>query len=506
MTPTFTSAQNQLRQGVRALLAQQDSLAELGELAGGAGPNRPEDHPWRLWRQLGARGWLAPHWPVRYGGLGLTWVEAGIVAEELALHGVPDTAIVNGIYNVGEFLRVTGTPRQRQRYLPQIASGRMMATALLTEPGSGSDLASLSCAATPHARGWVLTGTKVWNAKAHLAEVAICAARTCAGTGYAGISLFLVPLRGEGVTITPLDTTNVETLYEIRFDGLRLDADQLVGTEGEAWPLLVSILTLERAGLGYHGRARRWFTALSQRLRLADERVAAQLRPRVAALGRRVAVGRELAWQAVHELVAYGADAATLPAATAKWFNTELGADIVDLAQEHEHESAGDDAATQVLDYARREALGLTLAAGTSEMMLSIVQANLRGVLAKSVADDGLSQSPLESTMILGENGEPPPDLGQIMLATLAPEREAPERTLLVAATELSGRSPLSLGPLEVTKSPGGSWSLSGVRWAQDRDSACGMADLLVPIHLENRGVVVALVDGRRTGVTLTER
>ncbi|MBS2533958.1 amino acid adenylation domain-containing protein [Catenulispora sp. NF23] len=500
MTPLFTAAQDDLRRRVRALLTHPDSQAELREVAGGPGAEGPEGHPWRLWRQLGARGWLAPHWPVRYGGLGLSWVDAGIVTEELILHGVSDTPIINGVFNFGEAVRVAGTPRQKQRYLPRIASGHIMASALLSEPGSGSDLASLACAATPSADGWVLTGTKIWNAKAHIAEVALCAARTSGESGYAGISLFTVPLCGPGVTITALDTTSAETLYRIEFDGLRLDPDQLVGTAGEAWPPLVSILTLERAGLGYHARARRWLSALAERLRRADDDVAAELRPRVAALARRTAVGSELAWQAVRELDE-GADVA-LASATAKWFNTELGADIVDLAQEHDLGLAGHDAASRALDYARGEALGLTLAAGTSEMMLSIIQGDLRGALAEPAADPDLPRSPLESAVRAGQSGQPSPDLGSVLIRALAPQRAARQHPVLVAAAAEELRSPEHPGPLEVTESDGG-WSVSGRRWAYGAAGVEDHVDLLVPIRQAGRDIV-ALVDGTRKGVRIT--
>lgn len=510
----FTAGQRQLRGEVRALLTRPDTRSELAALGNGAAPGAPERHPWRLYRQLGARGLIAPHWPVRYGGRGLGWVEAGVVAEELALHGVPDTVIVNGIYNAGEAVLTAGTAAQRQRFLPGLASGRTLATALLTEPEAGSDLASLRSTATRVGTGWQLSGTKVWNAKAHLADVAICAARTGPGDGYAGISLFMVPLRAEQIRVTALDTTNVETLYEVTFDGLPLDDAQLLGNAGEGWPLLVSVLTLERCGLGYHGRARRWLAALVEHLRHIDSPAGAEVDHRVLELSRRTKAGGELAWQAVRDLAAQGPEAAAVPAATAKWFNTELAADIVDLAQAVDGDlSRGASASTLV--QAHREAVGLTLAAGTSEMMLTIVQANLRGLLGAPTGAAGHApRTPgpadpveaLRSAYRLGDAGFPAPDLGRAVLAHLDHGREAEvaeEKEVLIASVERGHENPVHPGPLKIQELPGGGWSVSGTRWAQARGDGTGPIELLLPLVLGDAGVAVAAVPADRPGVVV---
>ncbi|WP_084628338.1 amino acid adenylation domain-containing protein [Amycolatopsis nigrescens] len=507
----FTAAQRRLREEVRSLLGRPELQDELTALGGGATPGHPERHPEHLYRQLGARGLIAPHWPVRYGGRGLGWVEAGIVAEELALHGVPDTAIVNGIYNTGQIVLTAGTPAQRQRVLPWLASGHRLATALLTEPEAGSDLASLRSTATRTATGWTLSGTKIWNAKAHLAEVAICAARTGQGDGYTGISLFLVPLRAEQIRVTALDTTNVETLYEVTFTELPLAADQLLGSAGEGWPLLVGALTLERAGLGYHGRASRWLTALAEYLSHLDGPAGAELDHRVSALWRRLRAGRELAWQAVRTVAAQGVEAAAVPAATAKWFNTELAADVTDLAQAVDGElSAG--ASSSPLVAAHREAVGLTLAAGTSEMMLTIVQANLRGLLGGATDDRantadtaGSLTAALRSAHNAGDAGLASPDLGRVALAQLDSERVvAEEKAVLIASAERGHDSPLRPGPLKVQNRPGGGWSVTGTRWAQAvQPAGTDPIELLLPISLDDSSITVALLPADRPGVVV---
>ncbi|WP_433655076.1 amino acid adenylation domain-containing protein [Nocardia sp. CA-128927] len=504
----FTVAQRRLRGEVRDLLSRNNIRAELAGL-GSAAEGSPERHPRLLYRQLGAGRLIAPHWPVRYGGRGLGWVEAGIVAEELALHGVPDTVIVNGIYNVGQVVLLAGTPAQRQRVLPGLASGRSLATALLTEPEAGSDLASLRSVATKTATGWLLSGTKVWNAKAHLADLAICAARTGEGDGYAGLSLFLVPLHANEIRTTALDTINVETLYEVTFDRLPVDDDQLLGRVGEGWPLLVGALTLERAGLGYHGRARRWLNASVEHLRQIDGPLGVETDHRMSGLARRTQAGRELAWHAVRVLAAQGTEAAAVPAAVAKWFNTELAADIVDHARSVDGELSGG-AAESSLVAAQREAVGLTLAAGTSEMMLSIIQANLRGLLGGPA--DGAAQpagvrdllGALRSAYRLGDAGSASPDLGRVALGRLDAERAIGAGTeVLVAAVEHGYDSPLRPGPLKVESRLGGGWSVRGTRWAQAGGDGTGPIELLLPLVLDDSTITVAVVPATRTGVVV---
>ena len=382
----FTPSQRALREQLCARLAEPGVRAELADLVN-------EDDiaaglPWRLYRELGSRGWLAPHWPARYGGLGLSWAEAAVVAEELALHGVADTAIVNGIYNVGECLLAVGTPEQRQRFLPGLANGDLVATVLLTEPEAGSDLAALATIASAHDGGWVVTGNKVWTAQSRRADVALCAARTGPGSGYAGVSLFLVPMRAAGVRVSRLDTVNVEALYAVELDGLRLPAQSLVGEVGDGWSVLVDALVLERAGLGYQGRARRWLQVLSGWIDEHPDAVDPVAAQEVALLRARVRAGRELAWQTVRKLLAGGPAAAATAAAMAKWYNTRTGTDVTVLAQaigaDLDIVGGRDDQPDGLLAAAAREAMGLELAAGTSEMMLTIVQSDLHRLLETS--------------------------------------------------------------------------------------------------------------------------
>ena len=382
----FTPSQRALREQLCARLAEPGVRAELADLVN-------EDDiaaglPWRLYRELGSRGWLAPHWPARYGGLGLSWAEAAVVAEELALHGVADTAIVNGIYNVGECLLAVGAPEQRQRFLPGLANGDLVATVLLTEPEAGSDLAALATIASAHDGGWVVTGNKVWTAQSRRADVALCAARTGPGSGYAGVSLFLVPMRAAGVRVSRLDTVNVEALCAL---GTRRAAT--AGTESGRGGRRRLVRAGRCAGPGagppgYPGRARRWLQVLSGWIDEHPDAVDPVAAQEVALLRARVRAGRELAWQTVRKLLAGGPAAAATAAAMAKWYNTRTGTDVTVLAPaigaDLDIVGGRDDQPDGLLAAAAREAMGLELAAGTSEMMLTIVQSDLHRLLETS--------------------------------------------------------------------------------------------------------------------------
>ncbi|WET81658.1 acyl-CoA dehydrogenase family protein [Amycolatopsis sp. QT-25] len=335
-------------------------------------------HDRRIYTALGARGWLAPHWPPAWGGQGSGWSHSAVVAEELALHGVSDTALVNTVYNFGECLRRIGTPGQQADHLPRIAAGELVAAVLFTEPGAGSDLATLTTTATRRDGGWVLSGTKTWSAQTDLAELALCAARTSGDNGRGpGITLFLVPLDTAGVRVEPLHTINPEPLHQVLLDQVELTDHAVIGAVGGAWPTISHLLSVERASLGYHGRARRWFGALLDRCRatgaLADPAVTARL----STLDTDLAAAGELAWRAVYDLDETGATG--VAAAVSKWRNTELGAEIVRYY--FELDGMGAVLTGGLSEVAFRESAGLTLAAGTSEVMLTLAGTHLRDLL-----------------------------------------------------------------------------------------------------------------------------
>ena len=339
-----------------------------------------------VYRALGERRMLVPHWPARYGGLDAPTATAEAVGEELALHGVPDSAYVNTVRNAGECIFEFGNDAQRDRHLMRIARGELGVAVLYSEPEAGSDLASLRTRAERVAGGWQLTGEKMYSVKTAWADAAICLARTRDGaTKYAGLTLFLLPLDLAGISIERVDALNPEPFYLVRFDRAEVDDTCVLGAEGRGWRLLSSALALERTGLDYQAKAHAWLQSLLTRA----DREGAGLDPvvadRLVTLRTRIAAARALAGMADQELVGTweGAPAGTAEVdatAMAKLLNSELGAEVaafgLDLLS---MDGLTLDSTKPTLDlhWQVREAPGLCLSAGSTEMMLRTIAAGL---------------------------------------------------------------------------------------------------------------------------------
>jgi alkylation response protein AidB-like acyl-CoA dehydrogenase len=370
---SLTDQQERYRDQVRRELRSPAVLAAVADLP-------PDDiggpELRRLYRVLGERGLLGPHWPTEYGGQGRTFVDGIIVTEELVRAGIPDTLHVTTIQIVGQFLLAVGTAEQKRRYLPGLARGDDYVSVLFTEPDVGSDLGSLTAVAEPDGDGYLISGTKVFSLKTKMASYGLCPARTAPGTTkYGGISLFMLDMTAPGIRVTPIPSIYDELFYQVELDRARVDRGALLGTEGEGWSLLSKALAVERTGIDYYLKAERWLGA-------ALACVAG--RPAVTSedglleeVGRHVAglhASRLLAWEMLGVVMAGETD--EIAAAVAKYYSSELasaigrwGGRIPDAADR----VAGP--AAMVLDEGYLEAPGLTLSAGASELMLQLVAA-----------------------------------------------------------------------------------------------------------------------------------
>ena len=344
---------------VREQLASEPIERELAKLRA-SGEREPDVRP--LYRELGRLGLLAVNWPEEYGGRGRSLLDAALVARELVRAGVPDTLHVNTIQIVGLFLLLAGTPEQKARYLPSFAAGERFASVLYTEPRSGSDLASLRTTAVEDGDGYRLEGTKIFSLKSDITDVGLCAARTSdEESKYAGITLFLVDLHAEGVRRSVIPSIADEQFHRVELHDVRVPRDSVVGVVGEGWPLLSKALAIERTGLDYTLKAERWLAAVVDGLRAdADE----SLRVQIGRYGAAVDASRLLAWSVLEQLAREEVNEPRT--AAAKYYSSELAQDVALWA-------ARSGVASRVLDSAYREAPGLTLSAGTSEVMLQIV-------------------------------------------------------------------------------------------------------------------------------------
>ncbi|MER6576139.1 acyl-CoA dehydrogenase [Nonomuraea sp. NPDC001023] len=222
----------ELREGIRA------EIAEIARLEG-------QEQK----RALADRGFVMPHLP-RPWGRAAKPLEQVLIAQELKAAKVRLPAMIIGAWVVPS-IAVYGTPEQQERFLPKTLSGEMIWCQLFSEPGAGSDLASLQMKAEKVEGGWRLNGQKIWTSVAHVAEWGICIARNSSeGTKHEGITYFLVDMKAPGVTVRPLTEMTGENLFnEVFLDDVFVPDDLVVGEVGDGWKVARNTLSNERVSL-----------------------------------------------------------------------------------------------------------------------------------------------------------------------------------------------------------------------------------------------------------------
>jgi alkylation response protein AidB-like acyl-CoA dehydrogenase len=261
---------DEFRVEVRRWLAD-NLVGEFAALRGVGGPGREhEAFADRLaWdRHLAAAGWTCPGWPVEHGGRGLSLAQQVVFHEEYALAGAPSRVNHLGEELLGPTLIAFGTSAQQQRFLPRIRAVEELWCQGYSEPGAGSDLASVSTSAVLDGDEWVITGQKVWTSLAHVADWCFVLARTEPGSRrHHGLSYLLVPMRQPGVEVRPIvQLTGTAEFNEVFFDGARTAADLVVGEPGDGWRVAMGTLAFERgvATIGQQVGFRRELDALTQ--------------------------------------------------------------------------------------------------------------------------------------------------------------------------------------------------------------------------------------------------
>jgi alkylation response protein AidB-like acyl-CoA dehydrogenase len=208
----------------------------------------------RAWqRSLNERGWAGLSWPTEYGGAGATLVEQAIFYEEVARAGAPQMANVLGLAMGGPTVIAHGDEAQKQRYLPPILSADEIWCQGFSEPDSGSDLASLKTRAVRSGDEWIVTGQKVWTTFAHQAKWCMLVARTDPDAAkHRGLTYFLMDMEQDGVEARPLvQITGEAEFNELFIEGARIPHANIVGGEGNGWPVAITTLMHERAGLAF---------------------------------------------------------------------------------------------------------------------------------------------------------------------------------------------------------------------------------------------------------------
>jgi alkylation response protein AidB-like acyl-CoA dehydrogenase len=343
---------------------------------------------WNIYREfarrLAKKRWVAPHWPVEYGGLGLSVMEQVVFNEEMAYHGAPMGYISIGVGWAGPTIIVYGTEEQKRRHLSAIANAETMWCQGFSEPNAGSDLASLQTRAVRDGDDYIINGQKIWTSGAHLADWMILLARTDPDAPkHKGISYFLLDMKTPGITVQPLiDMMDNHGFNQVFFENVRVPKDCLLGEENRGWYMAATTLDFERSSIGAAAGARRLLEDLAAYTyetkrngqRLIDD---VRVRTRLAEAAIEAEIGRFLSYR-VASIQARG-QVPNYESSIAKLFNTEMalrlaraGLQILGLYGQLRPESRW----VQLRGRFERQYLwqtGMVVGGGTSEIQRNII-------------------------------------------------------------------------------------------------------------------------------------
>jgi alkylation response protein AidB-like acyl-CoA dehydrogenase len=255
----FSAADLAFAAEVRAWLTEH-LAGRFAVLAGKGGSQNEELYDLRVdWeRELHAGGWTGLGWPPEYGGRPATVTQRVLFEYEYARARAPYRAGFQGTNLLGPTLIAHGTPEQKQRFLPRILSGEEVWCQGFSEPGAGSDLASVRTKAALDGGEWVIDGQKIWTSHAHQADWVYVLARTDpAGRRHRGLSVLLVPMHQPGIEVRPIkNMAGGEEFNEVFLAGARTERSLVVGELHQGWAVAMSTLEAERgiAMLGYQSQ------------------------------------------------------------------------------------------------------------------------------------------------------------------------------------------------------------------------------------------------------------
>ncbi len=367
----------EVRQFIKDELPPEEERLKRGYEGGFDTYEEEYDYTMGFQKKLAAKDWLAMAWPKEYGGAGASHMRQLVYNEEMSYAQAPVGNM--GIAWVGPSLMLYGTDEQKERFIPRITQADDWWCTLYSEPGAGSDLASLQTRATRDGDDYVINGQKIWTSGGHLADWGWLAARTDPDAPkHKGITMFMLDMKSPGVTVRPLiNMSDRHGFNEVFFEDVRVPASQVVGEVNRGWYHMAVALDFERSGIGAFAGGRR-----------NVERLTNIAKNNPSLIERRPSVKTELADRAVElevgTLLAYRV--ATMQArglvpnyeaSTAKMFGSEMGQRI-QLTGMHLLGTAGqlrngshgqiEDIATNYLS-----SVSGTIAAGTSEIQRGII-------------------------------------------------------------------------------------------------------------------------------------
>jgi alkylation response protein AidB-like acyl-CoA dehydrogenase len=329
-------------------------------------------------RKLGAMGWVGMALPKAYGGAAAGPFARYVIIEELLAAGAPVSAHWIADRQSGPLINRFGTEAQKQHYLPAICRGESYFCIGMSEPNSGSDLASIKSTAVREGDSWLLNGQKVWTTNAHHSQYMIALVRTGEkqAARHEGMSQFIVDLSLPGIIVRPIrDLAGGEHFNEVFFDNVRLPADALVGTEGKGWDQVTAELAFERSG------PERFLSCMALLKTLIDAigptPDALQARE-IGRLSAKLMTLRNMSLSVTAQLAAgeHPAWAASCVKDLGNAFEQEIP-EVAQLLLEDEPRQQGGTAHAQVLAYLTQMAPSFSLRGGTREI--------LRGIIARGL-------------------------------------------------------------------------------------------------------------------------
>ncbi|HYD69006.1 acyl-CoA dehydrogenase family protein [Azospirillum sp.] len=355
-------------------------------------PEPAQVMPW--YRALAERGWIAPHWPREFGGMGASAVQQVILAEEQARIGAPDIP-TQGLNHIGPLLMREGTAEQKALHLPRILNGDAVWCQGYSEPGAGSDLAAVQTRGVPDGDEVVITGHKIWTTWGHNAQWMYALVRTERGASKKqGITFILIDLTTPGILRRPIRTiAGDDEFCEVFFDGVRVPRSNVVGEPGDGWRVATALLAEERIRIGSPLHALRALARLRAVLRERGLAEQAEWRRRLA----RAEIAAETVTAAfldVHERFERGrfgqGRGGEGESSYLKILATETTQEILDLAQE----AAGPLRAAMVppeggegrVDYSEMflQSRRLSIYGGSNEIQRSILAGRVLGLQGKA--------------------------------------------------------------------------------------------------------------------------
>jgi len=375
--PELEAFRQEIREFLAKELPPEEERIRRSYEGGFRSPEEEKEYVMGFQRKLAERGWLAMAWPKEYGGGGASHLHQLVYNEEMAYHNAPVGNM--GIAWVGPSLMLYGTEEQKRRFLPRIAKAQDWWCTLYSEPGAGSDLASLQTRAVRDGDDWIINGQKIWTTGAHLADWGWLAARTDPNAPkHKGITMFVVDMKSPGITVRPLiNMAGRHGFNEVFFEDVRVPGENVVGEVNRGWYHMAVALDFERSGIQAFAGGRRSVERLvelaKQRPELVERRPT--IRYELADRAIEVEVGTFLAYR-VASMQAKG----LIPnheASASKLFGSELtqrialtGMHLLGLAGQLRQGSKWliVDQATPYLN-----AVSATIAAGTSEIQRNII-------------------------------------------------------------------------------------------------------------------------------------